>query len=432
MKRIPLPGQILIALVLAVLCGQATRLGWGWDSFGFGQIFGLPVVEIYKFVGQLFLRALQMLVVPLIASAVITGLGNLAGEKAFLRLGWKTASYYLLTSLLAILIGLAMVNWWKPGHLPGGAAAEIFGLTASPEQMQATVGGRGAEDVAGIFQRMIPVNIFETASQNTAMLGLIFFSLLFGYFLSRQDSPAGRTVLQFFQGIYDIMLAITQWVMRFAPLGIFGLVAGISAGTEPEHFGHLLGFFFCVVAALVIHAAVVLPLLLRGLGGVSPLAHVKAMGPALLTAFSTSSSSATLPLTIRSLEERAGVSHRTTSFVTPLGATINMDGTALYECVAVLFLAQLYGLELGLGQQVLVVVLALATSIGVAGVPSASLVAIVVILGAVGLPLEGIGILLVFDRLLDMMRTTVNVWSDSCGAVIIARSEGEDLPRLRG
>lgn len=432
MPRLPLPAQILLALGLAVLCGQLTRMGVGWENFGFVTLFGIPVLEIYRFVGQLFLRALQMLVVPLIAAAVITGLANLAGEKAFLRLGLKTAGYYLLTSLMAILTGLALVNWWKPGVLPHGSAEEVFGLAASPEQMAQTIGDRGAADVAGIFQRMIPVNIFETASQNSQMLGLIFFSLLFGYFLSRTDSPGGRTLGRFFQGVYEVMLAITQWVMRFAPVGIFGLVAAISSTTAPANFVHLFGFFLCVLAALLVHGVVVLPVLLRVFGGVRPFAHARAMFPALLTAFSTSSSSATLPLTLRCLEDRAGVSHRTTSFVTPLGATINMDGTALYECMAVLFLAQLYGLELGLAQQILVVVLALATSIGVAGVPSASLVAIVVILGAVGLPLEGIGILLVFDRILDMARTSVNVWSDSCGAVLIGRSEGESLPALRG
>jgi Na+/H+-dicarboxylate symporter len=170
---------------------------------------------------------------------------------------------------------------------------------------------------------------------------------------------------------------------------------------------------------------IVLPLLLRFLGGVSPWKHVRAVLPALTTAFSTSSSSATLPVTIECLQENAGVSPRTTNFVTPLGATVNMDGTALYECVAVIFLAQVYGAGLTLGSQVMIVVLALLTSIGVAGVPSASLVAIVVILSALNLPIEGIGLLMVFDRILDMCRTSVNVLSDSCGAVIIARSEGE-------
>jgi Na+/H+-dicarboxylate symporter len=429
--RLPLPIQILLALALAIICGQLTRLGIGWENFGFVSFLGLPVAEVYRFVGQLFLRALQMLVVPLIAAAVITGLANLGGEKAFWRLGSKTAGYYLLTSLLAILTGLFLVNWWQPGKLPEEVSGQVFGLEASPEEMAARIGDRGASDVVGIFQRMIPVNIFETASQNSQMLGLLFFSVLFGYFLGQLDSPGAQTVRNFFSGLYDVMLAMTQLVMNVAPIGIFGLVAAVSSSTEPAQFLYLFGFFFCVVTALIIHAVVVLPLLVRGLGGVNPWAHARAMFPALLTAFSTSSSSATLPLTLRCLEERSGVSHRTASFVTPLGATVNMDGTALYECVAVLFLAQLYGVELSLAQQFLVVVLALATSIGVAGVPSASLVAIVVILGAVGLPLEGIGILLVFDRLLDMARTSVNVWSDACGAVIIARSEGEELPALR-
>ena len=192
-----------------------------------------------------------------------------------------------------------------------------------------------------------------------------------------------------------------------------------------EVFLPLAKFFFVVLAALATHIFVVMPILLRSVGGVNPLKHYQAMAPALLTAFSTASSSATLPITMDSIENRAGVSNKTSSFVLPLGATINMDGTALYECVAALFIAQAYGLDLTFTQQFTVVVLALLTSIGVAGIPAASLVAITIILAAMGLPAEGIGLILAVDRVLDMCRTAVNVFSDSCGAVIIARSEGE-------
>jgi Na+/H+-dicarboxylate symporter len=213
--------------------------------------------------------------------------------------------------------------------------------------------------------------------------------------------------------------------MQFAPYGVFGLVAKTVASTGFAAFAPMLVFFITVLAALLVHLFVVLPLLLRYVGKVSPVKHFKVMLPALLTAFSSASSSATLPLSMECLEKGAGVSERTTSFVLPLGATVNMDGTALYECVAAIFLAQAYGLELSFATQFTVVLIALLTSIGVAGIPAASLVAITVILTAIGLPVEAIGLLLVTDRVLDMVRTAVNIYSDSCGAVIIARSENE-------
>jgi Na+/H+-dicarboxylate symporter len=226
--------------------------------------------------------------------------------------------------------------------------------------------------------------------------------------------------------MFEVMMRITDLIMRFAPLGVFALVAKVVASTGFDAFALLAMFFVSVVLALAFHFFVTLPLLLYFVGRVNPVLHYKAMGAALLTAFSTASSSATLPITMECVEKNAGVSNRTTSFVLPLGATVNMDGTALYECVAAMFIAQAYGIELGLATQFMVVVIALLTSIGVAGIPSASLVAIAIILAAVGLPVEGIGLILAVDRILDMMRTAVNVFSDSCGAVIIAKSQGEE------
>lgn len=218
--------------------------------------------------------------------------------------------------------------------------------------------------------------------------------------------------------------------MKFAPLGVFGLVAAVVTDTGAGQFLTLmetLGWFFLsVILALSIHMFVVMPLILRFVAGVNPLRHYRAMAPALLTAFSTASSSATLPLTIECVEKNAGVSNRTSSFVLPLGSTVNMDGTALYECVAAMFIAQAYGLDLSFTQQFVIVLLALLTSIGVAGIPSASLVAITIILGYIGLPAEGIALIFVVDRILDMCRTAVNIFSDSCGAVTIGKLEGEE------
>jgi Na+/H+-dicarboxylate symporter len=243
--------------------------------------------------------------------------------------------------------------------------------------------------------------------------------------MTRLKGIEGETLRNFWQGVFDVMMHMAHWVMAFTAIGVFALVAKVFAVTGFAAFKPLLAFFFTVLAALLTHFLIVLPALLYFVGGVNPLRQYRAMAPALLTAFSTSSSSATLPVTLECVEERAGVSNRTTSFVLPLGATINMDGTALYECVAAMFIAQIYGLELGFTEQFTIVLVALLTSIGVAGIPSASLVAISIILTTIGLPAEGIALILAVDRILDMCRTSVNVFSDACGAVIIARLEGE-------
>jgi proton glutamate symport protein len=257
------------------------------------------------------------------------------------------------------------------------------------------------------------------------MLGLIFFSLIFGFFITQLAPVRQEQMLGFFQGVNDIMLMITDLVMRFAPIGVFALVGKVVATTGTEAFAQVAWFFVTVMLGLAVHMFVVLPLLMKLAGRVNPLRHYRAMMPALLTAFSTASSSATLPVTMECVNQRAGVSKRVTGFTLPLGATVNMDGTALYECVAVLFIAQSYGIAMSFTAQFTVVLLALLTSVGVAGIPAASLVAIVIIMNAVGVPAEGIGLILAVDRILDMCRTAVNIFSDSCCAVIIGRSEGE-------
>lgn len=410
--KLALHWQILIALILAVVMGAWT----GTE----GTILGIHWLAVYTFIGTLFLNALKMIVVPLVVSAIITGIANIGENGGFGRLGVKTLTYYIATSLIAIIIGLTLVNVIEPG-VSDQPPPEI----ATEQSVMSAVEGKSAGDVVEVFLRMIPTNIVDAAAEGQ-MLGLIFFSLLFGFFMTQIKGGGAQTLKNFWQGVFDVMMLMTALIMKFAPIGVFGLVAASVAKTGFEQFDNLALFFVTVTAALFIHFAVVMPLILRFVGGVkNPWLHYQAMAPALLTAFSTSSSSSTLPVTINSLEHRAGVSNRVSSFVLPLGATVNMDGTALYECVAAIFIAQLFGVPLDLGTQLLIVLIALTTSIGVAGIPSASLVAISIILVAVGLPAEAIGLLLVVDRLLDMMRTTVNVFSDSVGAVVIAKSEGE-------
>lgn len=418
MLHLKLHWQIFIALALAVLVGRSV----GTDA----TLLGVTYVNIFEFFGALFMNALKMLIVPLIVSAIITGIAGMGQSRDFGRLGLKTLLYYVTTSLLAIVVGLLLVNAIEPGYDSDGASVkEQIGLPAeAAADVTATLAGRGNGDVVQVFLRMIPPNIVAAAAEGQ-MLGLIFFSLLFGFFMSRISKPNADYVLGFWRGVFEIMLLITDWVMKFAPIGVFALVAKVIATTGMQAFAPLLTFFFTVLTGLAVHFLIVLPALLLVVARVNPIRHYQAMAPALLTALSTASSSATLPLTLDCMERRAGVSNRTGSFVLPLGATVNMDGTALYECVAVMFIAQAYGVELSMAQQFTVVALALLTSIGVAGVPAASLVAITVILAAVGLPVEAVALILAVDRPLDMLRTAVNVFSDSCGAVIIARSEGE-------
>lgn len=418
MFELKLHWQILIAIALAVAAGETL----GADA----RFLGVSAIGVYDFVGTMFLNALRMLIVPLIMSSIVTGVAGLGSGQDLGRLGLRTAGYYVLSSLLAILLGLVVVNTVAPGIVDGQPAGSILGLGATTNEVVASVQDRGAADIAELFLRMIPVNIVEAAA-NGEMLGLIFFSILFGYFVNRIPGDFSETVRRFASGVFETMMRITMWVMRFTPIGVFGLVAREVAVTGFDAFRPLLVFFFTVLVSLLGHALVTLPLLLWLLGRVHPWRHYRAMSPAMLTAFSTASSSATLPLTMECVEKNVGVSNRVTSFVLPLGATVNMDGTALYECVAAIFLAQAYGLDLSFADQFTVVFVALVTSIGVAGIPAASLVAIAIILSAIGLPIEAVGLILVTDRVLDMVRTSINVFSDSCGAVIIARSEGEVL-----
>jgi DAACS family dicarboxylate/amino acid:cation (Na+ or H+) symporter len=436
MKRIAPHWQIIAALVLSTLValvfrGLAAGAGEGARVTGF--IDG--ALAACGFTGDLFMRALKMLIVPLIVTSVVSGIASLQGVRGFGRLGLKTAGFYLGTSMLSILLGLTLVNLIRPG-LTGGQPNEVIreafahsGETAGSAAVETVTAASAREpgDFLGVFKAMLPENVISAASDNGQMLGVIVFSILFAVAITRLPGNEMRTVREFFQAACDAMVILTKWVMALAPVGVFALILPVVYTTGAHLFTNLGKYFFTVLAALFIHLFVMLPLVLRFVGRVNPWAHFRAMRPALLLAFSTASSSGTLPVTMRCVEEGSGVSKRVTSFTLPLGATVNMDGTALYECVAVIFVAQVMGVQLGFGGQFFVVVAALLTSIGVAGIPSASLVAILLILKSSGIPGAETAVvaLLSVDRLLDMTRTAVNVFSDSCAAVVIAKSEGE-------
>jgi len=472
--RWPLHWQILVGLVIGLALGYAS----GMSAVSRAQALNTAAIAqaqldnsepvltqakdliaqrgdylVFDLIGDLFMQGLKLIIVPLVVSSIVLAVAGIGDRAGFGRMGLKTLSYYLVTSLIAILIGLTLVNLVAPGTGIDPNTGDTVGIVQGQTDFSAfddgaytdkkgEALGQDASSFLNVFRAMIPTNVFAAASDNGQLLGLIVVSLLAGYFMVRLKPDLRDVLLGFTQAIYELTLRVTDLVLRLAPIGVCFLIAASFAMqyaslAPDDRLGDLVGgiawFAFVVVAALLIHMLVVMPLILCLIAKVNPLRHYRAMLPALLTAFSTASSSATLPLTMECVEERAGVSKRTTSFVLPLGATVNMDGTALYECVAAIFICQAFGVELSFGQQFFIVIVALLTSIGVAGVPSASLVAIVVILSAVsaqvGLPGEGLvaGLFLIWlvDRPLDMMRTAVNVFSDSVGAVVVGRSEGE-------
>jgi len=422
MRKIALHWQILIAIVLAAIVGSIVKSASAGGAVP--ALFGVSYEAMFSYVGEIFLNALKMIIVPLIFSSIVVGVAGIGSGGNIGSLGGKTLVFYAVTTLIAILVGLVLINVIAPGYVDGKPAGEILALDTPVEDITARVEGKGSGDVAEIFIRMVPANIIKAAAEGQ-MLGLIFFAILFGYFMTHLGHEVADPLFRFFDGMFHVMMKMTEWIMKFAPIGVFGLIAAVVAKTGFGAARPLAVFAFTVLLALVVHAFVIMPLLLRFIARVKPYATVKAMSPALLTAFSTASSSATLPVTMDSLEQNVGVSNNISSFVLPLGATVNMNGTALYECAAAIFLAQAYGIELSIGVQFTIVLIALLTSIGVAGVPSASLVAIAIILNAVGLPVEAIGVLMVFDRVLDMCRTSVNIWGDAVCATVVAKLRGE-------
>jgi Na+/H+-dicarboxylate symporter len=379
----------------------------------YGQSFAKRIGAWFKRIGGLFLRMLQMVAVPLIVTSLLTGILGLAEGEGVGRMFRNTILYYLTTSLLAITTGLLAVNLIRPGlsDIDAGASGEVKIRDAKPL----------GEVLFDQLEAMIPANPLAALTAPN-FLSIIAFTIAFGLF----TLAVGGTTLERIKAAatagFEVMMAMTSAIIRLAPIGVLFLIASVTATQGPEIFITLGWYVIAVAFALTVHALITLPLILKFVARRSPLEYAKAMSPALLTAFSSASSNGTLPLTMSNVEQRAGVSNKTGSFVLPLGATVNMDGTALYEAVAVLFIAQLhFGQNLPFSQQIIVAITALLASVGAAGIPHAGLVMMVIILQAVGLPIEMQGVILAVDRVLDMARTSVNVWSDSCGCAVVER-----------
>lgn len=362
-----------------------------------------------------------MVVIPLVFSALVMGVASIGKASDFGRIAGKTFAYYIATTLIACVIGLLLVNSFHPG----------VGLDM---QLQETVTSIEAAQVSFVDQMLaiVPENIVKAMAEGT-MLPVIFFAILFGLYINHSSEKTRATLTDLFNAVYEVMIKITLLVIRFAPIGLFGVVSsmiGRYAGDPAAMaaiFGSLGIYAALIAGGCVIQGALVLPGIFAVLIRKNPFKFMKQMGTALLTAFTTASSAASLPISLQDIQEKTGVSRKIAGFCLPLGNTINMNGTALFECVTAIFIAQVYGVELTLVQEIIIIVTSLFAAVGSAGIPLAGLVMLAVVLEAVGLPLEGIGLILVVQQPLDMIRSAVNVWGDQTGAVIVAISEGETL-----
>lgn len=391
--------KLLLSMVVAIAAGGTSGFVWG------------EAMASVAWLGELFLTTLKMLIVPLVAASIITGVAGLGDVRKLGRMGGYSVAYYACTTLIAVAIGLLMANFWQPG-----VGVDLTSGGAAPRPAVGDV------SITDLILSLVHPNIIDAAA-NMKLLPLIVFCILLAAALSTLGEK-GRPVILFFEGLNEAMMRIVEWVMLFAPIGVFALIASKlgSAGGGDAFIAQLAGlarYALAVISGLLTHA-VVLSIILWLFARRSVTAYLSHMGTALMTAFSTASSSATLPLTLEGVK-LAGVDEKARRFVLPLGATINMDGTALYEAVAVLFIAQAYGIDLNFGQQMLVLLTATMAAIGAAGIPEAGLVTMVIVLEAVGLPLDGIGLILAIDWFLDRCRTTINVYGDAVGAAVVGR-----------
>lgn len=405
--KISLPIQILIALALGVIFG----------------IFFHEYVKYISWAGDIFIRLLKMIVVPIVVSSMIVGVASIGKTGGLGRIATKTLTFYVVTTLVATFVGLALVNAIEPG-----VGSSLVNQASSAEHLA------GAERVP-LGQQLInivPENIFQDLVEND-MLAIIFFSILFGYFVTLVGEKSSATIINFFEAVFEVIMKIVLTIIKVAPIGVFAIVAkmiSMQAGdmTKLADIAQSLGLFVLIIwIGCAIHFFIIMPSIVYFLGHENPWRHMKKMSTAILTAFSTCSSGAALPFSMKDSQEKCGISNKIASFTLPLGATINMNGTALYEGVAVIFIAQVYGIDLSFLEQLIIVVTVLFSAIGAASIPMAGLVMLSVALSVAGLPMEGIGLVLVVEQLCDMPRTATNSYGDMCAAVVIAKSEGEKL-----
>ncbi|MBO7305340.1 MAG: dicarboxylate/amino acid:cation symporter, partial [Bacteroidales bacterium] len=379
--------------------------------------------QYVSWAGEIFLRFLKMIVIPIVFSSMVVGVASLGNQGGLGRIAGKTFAFYVSTTVIATFIGLILVNILEPG-VGSTLVSQTEGATQIASAEKVSLGQQ--------IINIVPSNIFETLSQGN-LLSIIFFAILFGYFVTQVGEKARTTIVDLFQSVFDVIMKITLSVIKLAPYGVFAIVAKMIAQQAGDidkliEIAQSLGMFLLIVwVGCMIQFFVVLPSTVYFIGKENPWRHMKKMSIAILTAFSTCSSGAALPISLKDSQEKCGISNKIASFTLPLGATVNMNGTALYEGVAVIFIAQVYGIDLSIIEQLIILVTVLFSAIGTASIPMAGLVMLSVAISVAGLPMEGIGLVLAVEQLCDMPRTATNSYGDMCGAVVIAKSEGEKL-----
>ncbi len=417
MKKIPLHTRVLIGGLVGVGGGLAAHFFGGASSVGLAQF----IKWVSQPVGQVFLRLLFMLVIPLIFSALVLGVAGLGDLKHLGRVGLRTLAYTVAVSAIAVFLGLFLVNTLRPGE--GMSEASRARLTAGAEDRAKGLATAAAPKTGiELLIQIVPDNPIRAAA-NGDMLAVMFFALMFGIGLTLTPTDAAKRLLEAIEGIYDVTMRLIDIVISLAPFGVAALLFTLTAQMGWEILVQLARYVGVVVLALAIHQFVVYSLAVRLLGGMSPRFFFRGIQEAMITAFSTASSNATLPTALKVAEEELRLPPQISRFVLTIGATANQNGTALFEGITVLFLAQFYGVSLTLSEQALVVLICVLGGIGTAGVPAGSLPVVAMILGMVGVPVEGIGLILGVDRFLDMCRTTLNVTGDLAAAVVVSRGE---------
>jgi len=419
--KIPLHWLILLGMGAGILFGMLAVI-FGWHSF---------TADWIKPWGTIFIRLLKLIAVPLIIVSLINGISNLNDVSKLSRIGLKTIGLYLVTTVIAITIGLLVVNITKPGKvLPAEKAMEFQQRYAA--NVSNNPDSQTADGPLQFVVDVVPDNIFRAMTENTSMLQVIFFSVLFGIAMILIPQEKTRPVKVFIESLNEIVLQMIHLIMKIAPYGVFALIAAITVEVAGDQiadtaalFGSLGLYALTVILGLLLMVFVIYPILISSLTIIGFKQFIKGLAPAQLLAFSTSSSAATLPVTMECCEDNLGVKKEVSSFVLPLGATINMDGTSLYQAVAAVFLAQIYGMDLSLGQQLTIILTATLASIGSAAVPGAGMIMLVIVLGSVGIPTEGIALIFAVDRPLDMLRTVVNITGDSSIACAVAHTENK-------
>ena len=424
MKKLPLHTKILLGMALGLLFGMLAIQYSGLAGF---------TIDYIKPFGTIFIRALKMVAVPLVLASLIIGVANIGDISKLSRMGGKTLGIFMATTVISITIGLVLVAVLKPGHkLPEETRQNLMGLynenAGSKISVAAEVKTRGPLQP---LVDMVPDNIFLAATNNGRMLQVVFFALLVGVALLQTPKEKGAIVLGFFNGLNEVIIKIVQYIMMIAPYGVFALIASLIveiAGDSPDKAWELLyallWYSITVILGMLMMMLIVYPILIKSFSKIGYMDFFKGIRPAMLLGFSTSSSTATLPVTMDRVEKHLGVSEEVSSFVLPLGATINMNGTSLYQGVSAIFIAQAMGLELTIGSQLMIVLTATLAAVGTAGVPGAGLVMLVIVLEAVGIPAAGIALIMAPERILDMIRTMVNITGDASVSVVVASTEG--------